>query len=172
MLTAFIFAVFAVTAAAQRTASTDGIEITIINADELKELAKSPARAQPIVINFWATWCGPCQVEFPDLVKIEAEYRAQGLDFALVSVDSLGLVRTTVPEFLRQYEAGAISSYLLDYPTRREITRAVRRIAPAFSDRYPLTLLFDAKGRLVYQKVGVINPKILRAQIKKVLGNK
>lgn len=165
----FIFTLLAFSVSAQEFPDSDGPETKRINGEELKAIiAEATEKKQPIVINFWATWCGPCQVEFPDLVKIDADYREKGLDFALVSVDSLGLIRTTVPEFLRQHKA-TMPSYLLDYPTRREVTRAVRQIAPAFSDRYPLTLLFDAKGKLVYQKIGVISPKILRTQIDKVL---
>jgi hypothetical protein len=91
------------------------------------------------------------------------------LNFAVVSVDNVSLIDTKVPEFLQQFEA-KMPSYLIYLPGgRREIARAIRQIAPKFPDAYPLTLLFDAQGRLVYQKAGVINPKILRAQIEKVL---
>ena len=141
-----------------------------IDGEQLKAIViGAKEKKQPIIINFWATWCGPCRVEFPDLVKIEADYRSKNLNFALVSVDNLGLMDTLVAEFLRQYEAEGIPSYLLDYTTRRQLAKAIRQIAPAFSNRYPLTLLFDAKGKLVYQKAGVINPKVMRAQIDKVL---
>lgn len=139
-----------------------------ITAEELKSLVAQSKNKQPVLINFWATWCGPCRAEFPDLVKIDLDYRAKGLNFALISVDNIGFIDAQVPEFLRQYEA-TMPSYLIDAPNRRQIARAVRRIAPTFRDAYPTTLLFDRNGKLVYQKVGVINPKILRAQIDKVL---
>ncbi len=124
--------------------------------------------ARPLVVNFWATWCGPCREEFPDLVEIDREYRPRGLDFVLVSVDDRAVVETRVPEFLAQYEA-SMPSYLLDLAGRRAKASAIRRVAPRFADAYPLTLLFDRRGRLVYQKAGVVDPKILRAQIEKVL---
>ncbi len=137
----------------------------------LKSLLPDKENKKPLLINFWATWCGPCRVEFPELVKIDADYREKGLNFALVSVDKFALIDTRVPEFLQEYEA-AMPSYLINYPTRREIAKAVRQIAPGFIDRYPTTLLFDANGKLVYQKAGVISGKILRAEIDKVLPKK
>lgn len=146
------------------------IKTTKIDGDGLKKLLPSKENKKPLLINFWATWCGPCRVEFPDLVRIDKDYKEKGLNFALVSVDDYGIIDSRVAEFLSQYEA-TMPSYLLDYPNRKQLAKAVRLIAPAFADKYPLTLLFDSKGKLVYQKTGVINPKILRAEIEKVLPN-
>ena len=137
---------------------------------DLRALLPSRERPRPLLVNFWATWCGPCRVEFPELVKLDREYRAKGLDFVLVSVDDKPLIDTRVPEFLAGYEA-AMPSYLLDLPGRRAKARAVRQIAPRFADAYPFTLLFDRRGRLVYQKHGVVDGRVLRAQIEKVLQN-
>lgn len=152
---------------AQKTDLKITTETKKINAEELKSLA-APTNKKPILINFWATWCGPCRVEFPELIKIDADYRKKGLTFAFVSVDDFAVIDTRVPEFLQQYEA-TMPSYLINLPNRREIARAIRQIAPAFPDRYPLTLLFDSKGKLVFQKLGVVDQKILRREIDKVL---
>ena len=139
-----------------------------IDGEGLKKLLPSAENKKPVLINFWATWCGPCYSEFPELVKIDADYRKKGLNFLLVSVDNVALIDSRVPEFLGQFKA-TMPSYLIDYPNRREIAKAVRGIAPKFSDRYPFTLLYDADGKLVYQKLGRIDEKILRMQINKVL---
>ncbi len=135
---------------------------------DLKPLLPSKENKKPLLVNFWATWCGPCRVEFPELVKIDAEYRAKGLDFAIVSLDNLGSVDFRVADFLKSYKS-TMPSYLLDLPTRTKINRAIRRIAPGSRGGMPLTLLFDAKGKLVYQKTGIVDAKILRAKIDKVL---
>lgn len=165
--TIFIFAVCAFPVSAQIYVSPDAVKTTIIDAEDLKNLVKSPENKQPVLINFWATWCGPCRVEFPDLVEIDKDYREKGLNFMIVSIDNLSLVDTRVSDFLKVYKA-EMPSFLIDLDSMETI-KAIRRIAPQFSGTYPLTLLFNAKGKLVYQKTGVVDPKILREQIEKVL---
>jgi thiol-disulfide isomerase/thioredoxin len=165
---AFIFAIFIVSVSAQKVYLPPEKQTKRINAEELKSLVKASKNKQPVLINFWATWCGPCHVEFPDLVKIDADYRQRGVNFFIVSVDNASFIDTKVPDFLQSYKA-TMPSYLIDLAERREIARAIRQIAPRVPDAYPLTLLFNKNGKLVYQKAGVINPKILKKEIDKVL---
>ena len=165
-----IFIFFAVAASAQETKLPVVTETKKVSADELKSLAK-PTDKKPVLINFWATWCGPCHSEFPELVKIDADYRAKGLNFIIVSVDDFALVETRVPEFLKEYDS-TMPSYLINLRGRKEIAKAVRQIAPKFPDLYPLTLLFDANGKLVFQKNGRVDAKILRREIDKALPKK
>jgi thiol-disulfide isomerase/thioredoxin len=166
-----LFVCFAVTAT---IAQTSDLKLKIvtetkkINAEELKALVKRSKDSRPILVNFWATWCGPCRVEFPDLVKIDADYRKKGLNFIIVSVDDYGIIDTRVPEFLKSYES-TMPSYFINLDSRMEIAKAVRKIAPMFRDVYPTTLLFNANGKLVFQKAGKIDEKILRKEIDKVL---
>jgi thiol-disulfide isomerase/thioredoxin len=138
---------------------------------ELKTLLPAANNKKPLLINFWATWCGQCRVEFPELVKIDADYRAKGLEFDLVSVDNRGAMESIVADFLKSY-ASTMPSYLLDLPNRRRIFQTIRQIAPTAPNGFPLTLLYDANGKLVYQKNGVIDAKILRAKIDKALSVK
>lgn len=164
VLTIPLFAVFTHAQKAELPVIT---ETNLINAAQLKSLAKSK-NGKPVLINFWATWCGPCRSEFPELVQINTDYRKKELNFYLVSVDNPTLVEFGVAEFLRQYES-TMPSYLLNLPNRRENAKAIRLISPTFRDTYPLTLLFNKNGKLVYQKAGRINEKILRAEIGKVI---
>ena len=171
-LTKILFAAFVFFASvggvfAQETELPIITETKKITAEQLKSLAK-PSDKKPVLINFWATWCGPCRSEFPELVQIDADYRAKGLNFYLVSVDDFAVIDTRVPEFLTEYDS-TMPSYLINIESRKEIAKAVRRIAPRFPDTYPLTLLFNANGKLVFQKVGRVDAKVLRKEIDKVL---
>ena len=52
-----------------------------IDFDGLKNIInRSGENPRPLLVNFWATWCDPCQEEFPELVKIDGEFRPRGLD--------------------------------------------------------------------------------------------
>jgi thiol-disulfide isomerase/thioredoxin len=169
LLTFFVFTFFVFSAHAQKEYLPADKATKKLDAEGLKALLPNAERKQPVLINFWATWCGPCYSEFPDLVKIDADYRAKGLNFVVVSVDNPSFIDNKVPEFLQQFNA-PMPSYLMFIPGgRREIAKAVRQIAPTFRDVYPLTLLFDTSGKLVFQKIGRVNPKLLRTEIDKIL---
>src|ERR1700750_1283137 len=58
--------------------------VTEIDLEGLKKLlqpASDPSQARPLLVNFWATWCDPCREEFPDLVKLNNDYKDRGLNF-------------------------------------------------------------------------------------------
>ena len=59
-------------------------KVTKIDEKAFAELIKPGEK--PLLINFWATWCVPCVEEFPDLVKIDKEYKGK-IDFITVSLD-------------------------------------------------------------------------------------
>src|SRR5512138_1060754 len=70
-----------------------GNTVEPINVAGLKDLI-SRQKDKPLLVNFWATWCDPCRDEFPELVKIDAEYRPRALDFVTVSLDDVKDIKT------------------------------------------------------------------------------
>src|SRR5260370_39375484 len=80
-------------------------EIREIDLDGLKKLLlRDPKDTRPLLINFWATWCDGCREEFPDLVKIDNDYRARGLNFLSVTLDYLADKPRAV-DFLKEMKA-------------------------------------------------------------------
>jgi thiol-disulfide isomerase/thioredoxin len=121
---------------------------------------------RPVLINFWATWCEPCRVEFPDLVKIDNEFRTGGLDFFTVSLDDPAEIATSVPAFLQEMRAERIPAYLLNTP---EPADAINAVDKTWTGALPATFLFNRRGELVYKHTGLIKPAELKAKIKKSL---
>src|SRR5688500_19153115 len=87
------------------------IVVEPIDTEALKTLLTQP-RQRPLLVNFWATFCDPCRDEFPDLVKIDKDYRPQSLEFVTVSLDDVSDIKTTVPEFLGSMKS-TMPAYLL-----------------------------------------------------------
>ena len=121
--------------------------------------------AKPLLVNFWATWCEPCRTEFPDLVKIDAEFRPRGLEFVVVSVDDVSEIRSSVPRFLRQMRA-EMPAYLLN---ATDTDAAVTSVDPTWGGELPATFLFDREGRVAFKHTGIVKPAELRAAIEQVL---
>lgn len=141
--------------------------VSLINEAGLKRLLARGTGPQdrPLLVNFWATWCDPCREEFPDLVKIDAEYRPKGLDFVAISLDDLAAIKTTVPKFLQEQRA-AMPVFLLDVPDPGTI---IQLVDPTWQGDLPATFLYDRIGNLAYKQRGPIKPDELRAAIDKLV---
>ena len=141
-----------------------------VDAEGLKKLLAREATppARPLLINFWASWCGPCREEFPDLVRIDADYRTRGLDFILISVDDVSEINSAVPQFLQEMRA-TMPTYLLNTP---EPEAAISAVDPTWAGELPATFLFDARGQLIFKHMGRVDPTELRQALDKVTSDK
>jgi thiol-disulfide isomerase/thioredoxin len=137
-----------------------------INAGELQDLLKGNG-ARPLLVNYWATWCEPCRDEFPDLVKIDGQYRPKGLEFIAVSLDDLKDINTEVPKFLREMRA-KMPVYLLNVADPEP---AINAVDPAWGGSLPATFLYNSKGEVAYKHFGRIKTAELRAAIEKLVGS-
>lgn len=138
-----------------------------INGEELQSLLRRDGN-RPLLVNYWATWCDPCRDEFPDLVKIDKEYRAKGLDFIAITLDDLADINTAVPKFLRQMKA-SMPVYLLNMADPEPAINAVDR---EWGGALPATFLYNSRGQVVYKHFGRIKPNDLRTAIEKLVGSK
>src|SRR6185295_4363628 len=119
--------------------------VRAINAEEMQALLKRDGK-HPLLVNYWATWCDPCRDEFPDLVKVDQDYRNKGLDFIAISLDDTADLKTAVPEFLRQVKA-TMPVYLLNVSDPEPVIVAIDK---DWGGALPATFLYDAKGKVVF----------------------
>jgi thiol-disulfide isomerase/thioredoxin len=140
------------------------IVVAPVNLEALKGLI-TQQREHPLLINFWATYCDPCREEFPDLVKIDKDYRPLALEFITISLDDVTDIKTSVPKFLGSMKA-TMPAYLLDVSDPEP---AIDLVDPRWQGSLPATFLYNDKGEMVYRHIGRVNPEELRAEIEKVV---
>ena len=139
--------------------------VTQVDDAKIKQLLKP--NGKPLLVNFWATWCIPCREEFPDLVKIDAEYRGT-IDFITVSLDFIEDINTAVPKFLSQMKA-EMPAYLL---ISADENKLISSITKDWSGGLPFTILYNEKGEITYLRQGKVNHETLKGEIEKTLGEK
>jgi thiol-disulfide isomerase/thioredoxin len=144
-------------------------DVREIDLDGLKKLIqRDPKDTRPLLVNFWATWCDPCREEFPDLVKIDADYRARGLNFVAISLDDVADIKARVEPFLKEMKA-TMRVVLLNV---NDPEPAIHTVDPSWQGDMPATFLYDKDGKVVFKHFGRIKPDELRAALDKLAGSK
>ena len=138
--------------------------VSPINTEALKGLL-TQQREHPLLVNFWATFCDPCRAEFPDLVKIDQDYRPRALEFVTVSLDDVSDIKTGVPKFLDEMKA-TMPAYLLD---ASDPEPAINLVDPRWRGDLPATFLYNEKGEVVFKHIGRVDAAELREAIEKVV---
>jgi thiol-disulfide isomerase/thioredoxin len=141
--------------AAPAGAPTAAAKLLPIDAAGLKRQIAA-RKGKVVVVNFWATWCGPCKEEFPDLVKLQNAHKAKGMDLVTVSFDDTADVPTKVTPFLRQNRL-ATGTFINKTGTSLDdsyLKSLEPKLPPDEAFSLPRTYVFDRKGTLVKTLVG------------------
>lgn len=117
----------------------------------------SAYRGQVVVLNFWATWCNPCQLEIPCFVEFQSAYDAKGFSVIGVSLDEDGW--TPVLPYVTKQK--------INYPIvlgNNDVLRAYGGL-----ESLPTTLIIDRQGQVAATHVGLVSRSVYERDIKAVL---
>jgi len=114
-------------------------------------------RGKVVVINFWATWCGPCRVEVPDLVALQEKYRDEVVVLGLSTDEGS-------PDAVRQF----VEQFEINYPVAivsRDVEQAFEGITGL-----PTSFIVDPEGRVVQKHVGLLNAVLTEQETRSLAG--
>ena len=116
----------------------------------------SDHRGKVVLLNFFATWCGPCNMEAPELAKLYSEYTDRGLEVLAVCLDSDN--KTALARF--------VSEHGVTYPVFAKSSEGEKAYAVA---GIPFTVLIDAQGKEVERFLGYREPGEFKVRLDALL---
>ena len=104
-----------------------------------------------VLVNFWATWCHPCQGEIPDLSRAYDKYKSKGVVFLGVMTDNP--------------DSQQLLNFQSDHDMAYPVVRASREMMAAYGDpdAYPTTFVYDRSGKQVYSHLGMLSEREIDA---------
>jgi cytochrome c biogenesis protein CcmG/thiol:disulfide interchange protein DsbE len=134
-----------------------------------KKVSLASYKGKAVLINFWATWCGPCKIETPWLVELRNQYAAQGFEILGVSTDDLD--RDDLKLFANEKKdiQKSAEQLKIDYPVL--IDGATLSKPYDGLDAMPTSYFVDRKGTVVAVQLGLTSKADIEGNIKKALGN-
>jgi thiol-disulfide isomerase/thioredoxin len=118
-----------------------------------KPVALERYRGKPLIVNFWARWCGPCRVEIPELIAIRQAHKGK-LEVLGIGIEDKA---DAAKEFARAYE--------MNYPVfvAREKGIPLMQALGNTKGGLPFTIVIDRNGQVVQKKMGIMKKADLDA---------
>jgi len=122
-----------------------------------KPVKLSSLRGQAVLLNFWATWCGPCKIEIPWLVDLQKKYGPQGLQILGISMDDGG--KDAVEKFTKQMD--------INYP----VAIGNEKVADAYGgvQALPTSFYVGRDGKVVARGFGLVSRSEMEDNIRAAL---
>lgn len=123
-----------------------------------KTVHSSEFKGKIVVLNFWATWCPPCQAEIPGFIELQKEYAKQGLAIVGISEDDAG-------------STNAVKAFVRKMGINYTVVMGNDKVAEAYNEveGLPTTFIIDRQGRIVHEFQGYITKERLMQHLKPLL---
>ena len=122
-----------------------------------KPISLEDDKGKVVLLNFWATWCGPCREEIPDLIQLQKKYKDQLAIIALATDED-------EPAEVKKFAQKAGINYRIGMAT--DSLRGEYGGIPAL----PTSFVIDAQGRVVQKHIGLNDPKVYDLEVRALLG--
>ena len=122
-----------------------------------KALSLADSRGKVVLLNFWATWCGPCRAEIPDLIALQRKYK-----------DQLQIIGLTVDDDDASMIKEVVTETRINYPVAMSSSEV--RIQYGGIAALPTSFVLDAQGRIVQKHEGLRDPALYETEIRALLG--
>jgi len=144
--------------------AAEEVAIDSISTPQILELLKNDSQKLRL-INFWATWCPPCVVEFPDLVETNRMYRHRDFEMITISLNDLD-DKEKSHSFLKKKEASS-KNYIF---SGDDPDKLIEGVGHDWDGSLPFTLLIKPGGEIAFKHLGIVDPVELRTAIVEILG--
>lgn len=133
-----------------------------------KKVSLADYKGKALVINFWATWCGPCKIETPWLIELRNKYASQG--FEVLGIDSEGDDAKPGSDTWNKDKA-AIAKFAQQEKVPYPVLVDGDSISKPYGglDDLPTSFYVDRKGKVIMAQVGINSESDMEANIKKAL---
>jgi thiol-disulfide isomerase/thioredoxin len=154
---AIIFAVLVAVSPLITVGQTSHAPVLVLKDLRGRALRLSDYKGKVVVLNFWATWCPPCRAEMPDLIRMQREYRSQGLQVVGITYPPEEIAE--VRQFVRKLG--------VNYP----IALGTIETKSLFdeTETLPLTIVIDREGKVRERIEGILLPQEFEQKIRPLL---
>ncbi len=136
-----------------------------------KKVSLADYKGKAVLVNFWATWCGPCKIETPWLIELRNKYASQGFEILGISTEGDDLKPSDKAAWAK--DKAAIAKFVDQEKVPYPILINGDSLSQAYGglDSMPTSFFVDRKGTVVAAQMGLTSESDIEGNIKKALAN-